>query len=196
MLVSTFTNTLVALVACGTTATATSHSSNFTTFKPNTIEPFFHIDLLVGIPTNATTVLGVLGRVPNRGGNVTGLVQGTILPVGAANELLPAGPDAVRSLYKNQFSINVTSVSPPEILLMNADATIQYANNALYGIASISFEADPAGAFANISYERFVGQVMGDFFTGDAVLDIFRLGVKGREDGGVIKALEPPGEVV
>lgn len=38
------------------------------TFLPPMIEHFFHADLLVGYPTNTTTLFGLSGRTPNAGG--------------------------------------------------------------------------------------------------------------------------------
>ena len=73
---------------------------------------------------------------------------------------------------------------------MNADAVLQYANEALYGLASVRFEGWPG---TNISYEAFIGQVSANFNTGRAFLDVYKLAPTGRVDGQPILALLPPG---
>jgi hypothetical protein len=74
--------------------------------------------------------------------------------------------------------------------MMNTEAVLQYANEALYGLASIRFEGWTG---MNISYQQFVGQVSADYNTGKAFLDVYKLGPVGRIDGQPIPALLPPG---
>lgn len=93
-----------------------------------------------------------------------------------------------KQFYVNQWTINTTDST----ILVNTQAVTQYANNAVYGLGSVSIEAGP-GKHENLTYERFVGQVSGDFGTGEAVLDVFKLVVQGRVDGLPINALLPPG---
>jgi hypothetical protein len=56
---------LVALCVAGV---ACENATSVGTFLLPTIEHFFHADLLVGYPTNTTTLFGLSGRTPNGGG--------------------------------------------------------------------------------------------------------------------------------
>ncbi|KAF2716581.1 hypothetical protein K431DRAFT_316429 [Polychaeton citri CBS 116435] len=179
---------LASLTACIAAVAAQNGTSFKQTFNPTTIEPFLHIDLLVDLPVNTTTAYGLVARVANRGGNVTGSIEGTIVPLGAAHELILPTSES-RSIYTNQYTINTTDSAT---VLMNANAFLQYANEALYGIAAITFEA-PEDKFGNLTYDSFVGQVSADFNTGEAVLDVYKLGPNGRVDGKPIPALLAPG---
>ena len=94
------------------------------TFLTPTLQPFIHVEFRNNIPTNTSTILGLVGRVPNEGGmssflvlnktcldlsmgadmccalagNVTGAITGTIIPLGAAYEILPGGTTGDRGV--------------------------------------------------------------------------------------------------
>lgn len=106
-------SSLLMAIMAGGLAGALAQSTK--TFNAPTVEEFAHINLLVSSPTNTSTVLGLLVRAPNHGGtylrpatadtsdlrrigNITGEIDGDILPIGAANELFPPGTNNTRSV--------------------------------------------------------------------------------------------------
>lgn len=51
-----------------TQPTKAARTEDFTIFNPPKLKPFLHIDLMVGLPVNVTTIYGVSGRFATLGG--------------------------------------------------------------------------------------------------------------------------------
>ncbi|KAF3484257.1 uncharacterized protein GIQ15_03581 [Arthroderma uncinatum] len=150
-------------------------------FKNPKIEHFIHLDLSVGYPVNTTTIWGGASRSPNLRGNFTGSIKGTIEPVGASLEQLVT-PDGSISYYTNTFTLNTTDQI---LLLMDVQATVRYANNALHGLSSVKFSTDGSkkNTLAHVNFDNYVGEFTANFFTGKASVDVFKLESSGRIDG-------------
>lgn len=76
---------------------------------------------------------------------------------------------------------------------MSAAGTIFYANNALHGFGSVSFETG-ARQYRHLVYGSYVAEfaaVFGEY----AFVDVFQLETAGRKDGGIVPGLEPPGSL-
>ena len=93
-----------------------------------------------------------------------------------------------KQFYTNQLALNTTD---GVTILMDAKATITYANEAAHGFGSVSFSVtDPR--YIALNWRSFVVEVEGDFRTGKALFDIFELSTSGRRDGQPTLALLPP----
>ncbi|EXJ89142.1 hypothetical protein A1O3_02206 [Capronia epimyces CBS 606.96] len=160
-----------------------------TTFKSPSVKPFLHLNIIADLPSNASTLYGITARAPNMGGNFTGAIEGKILPLGAAIETIPTGTNGTTSFYTNTWSLNTTSGTG---ILLDATATIHYANNALHGFGSMSFRTDDKNLI-ELNYGSYVAEFEGNFNTGEAVVDVFDLASNGRRDGQKVLALLPPG---
>lgn len=90
----------------------------------------------------------------------------------------------------NTFSLNTTDGAG---ISMFAKGTIHYANNALHGFGSVSFETGDA----QHRYLNYGGNAaeFAAVFGQYAFVDVFELGSNGRKDGKAVLALEPPGAV-
>ncbi|KAF1948406.1 hypothetical protein CC80DRAFT_556347 [Byssothecium circinans] len=159
-----------------------------TRFNPPTLTPFIHIDQLTNLPVNVSTIYGMTARYENRGGNVTGAITGTIVNIGAAYEVIPPAGAGAIGFYTNTFTINTTEAT----LLMDARATISYANNALHGFGTVSFSSD-AAKYLDLNWRSFVVEFEANFFSGAAYLDVFELSSSGKRDGSETPALPGSG---
>jgi hypothetical protein len=87
-----------------------SASDTMTDFLPPTLTPFLHMQALTNLPTNISTIFGQTARYPNLGGmaclwwakqsvdqdtgNFTGALEGEILALGAALEIIPPSTES------------------------------------------------------------------------------------------------------
>lgn len=144
-------------------------------------------------------------------GNVTGEITASVLPIGAASELVPAGTDGAHSVGRfspppsssplltefpkfltNQYTVNTTSPAQ-STLIMDAQATIQYANEARYGLYKVQ-TLGPLDVFGeDVIFGTFVASMQSEFRTGRGIVDVWRVLPNGRIDGEAILALLPPG---
>ncbi|EON68068.1 hypothetical protein W97_07216 [Coniosporium apollinis CBS 100218] len=122
-------------------------------------------------------------------GNVTGAIEATIVPVGAAYELFAPNTNNTISFYENTLNLN-TSTSA--VILASFGGVTQYANNALHGFGRVSFTTREE-EYLYTNYGSYVAEWAADFNTGTAVIDVFKLASGGRVDGAPIPALLPPG---
>ncbi|CAO2655064.1 Nn.00g117970.m01.CDS01 [Neocucurbitaria sp. VM-36] len=169
---SLFTFATFASIASLAAPVSGQNTSDLTQYPPPALVPFLHLDWLVGFPYNGTTVDGIVGFVPTLGGNVTGSIEGDILPVGASREVMPPLGDGGYTFYENSWIINTTDTHQP--IIMSGRATIAYANNALRGFGSVSFASD-APEYLDLNFRNFVAEFEGTFFTGTASMDVFEL---------------------
>ena len=111
-----FTSLILAAISCRAQCTGIRYG-NLTSYNPPTLKPFMHVDFLIGMPVNATTIYGITAKVMNRGGNdivchkkvsevlfnietgnITGEIEGQVVPVGAAFEMIPPATNGTVSV--------------------------------------------------------------------------------------------------
>ncbi|CAI6259060.1 unnamed protein product [Periconia digitata] len=160
-----------------------------TIFKPATLIPFLHMEQLTSFPTNVTTIEGITARYPNLGGTVSGALEGSIVDIGSAYELLPTAGEGVYSFYTNTFTINTTDA----LLHMDARATIQYGNNALHGFGTVTFSTD-SPKYLSLNWGSYVAEFEANFNSGTGSIDVFELKYTGKKDGTETPALVKPEE--
>lgn len=125
-----YTQTLLVVIAAFLpltyAAAVTSQAGNFSYFKPPTLKPFIHINLLLDRPVSTTLIDGVSIKVPNVGGKppqrsetsflmlpelsgvrltsthhpgkITGNITGDLVAVGAAIEFFPSAAKGTASV--------------------------------------------------------------------------------------------------
>ncbi len=71
---------------CGAFALASCDNSTTGFYTTPELTRFIQLELIVNLPENTTSPSGISAYAQNGGGNVTGAIEATILPVGAGFE--------------------------------------------------------------------------------------------------------------
>ncbi|KAJ6437274.1 low molecular weight phosphotyrosine protein phosphatase [Purpureocillium lavendulum] len=145
-----------------------------------------------GAPANTTTFDGLISVFPIRGGAVKGsFFQGNLVAnLSSSTERILPGSNGTKTEVETRW---VLEDKQGRRILANMQGMTTYANEALHGFGVARLMTD-AAQYSWVSWENFLVEWTGEYYSGTAEFEIFSIKSGGRKDGKPIKALLPPGK--